>query len=181
VGGVAEHAPLAPLTTQLAAAQTDVELARAEKRSDWSAELTYAERGSEFSDMISLEFRIGLPLFAKNRQEPMIAEKLAAVRAQEAERDAEIRIHTAEIRAAVAEWKRGRERLQHYAAELLPLAHDRSRAAVASYGTGRGDLRSAIEALTQEIDTQLEFVQLQGSVARAWAFLHLLHESGAPQ
>lgn len=181
VAGVPEHAPLAPMITQLAAAQTDVELARAERRPDWSTELSYADRGSDFSNMVSLGFRIGLPLFPKYRQNPMIAEKLAMVRAQEAERDAEIRMHTAEVRVAIAEWQRGRERLRHYAAELLPLARDRSRAAVVSYSAGRGDLFNAIDSLTREIDIQLDYVQLQGSVARAWVFLHLLHGSGAPQ
>jgi outer membrane protein TolC len=158
-----------------------VELARAEKRPDWSAELSYANRGPDFSDMVSLEFRIGLPFFAKNRQDPAIAGRLAAVRAQEAERAAEVRMHTAEVRAAYAEWRGGRARLQHYAADLVPLARDRSRTALSSYGSGRGDLRSAIDALSQEAETQLQFVRLQSSVARSWVFLHLLHETGAPQ
>ena len=179
VAGVSEHAPLAPLAAQIDAAKTDVELARAEKRSDWSTELTYSRRGADFSDMVSLEFRVGLPLFPKHRQNPMIAEKLASVRAQEAMRDAEVRMHTAEVQAAFAEWHHGRERLQHYGTDLVPLAHDRSRAALVSYGAGRGDLRGALEALTQEIETQLDYVQLEGSVARAWVFLHLLHDPGA--
>ncbi len=34
--------------------ETDVDLARAEKRPDWSAELTYAKRGPDFSNMVSL-------------------------------------------------------------------------------------------------------------------------------
>jgi len=181
VAAVPEHAPLAPLVAQIAAAQTDVELARAERRPDWSTELSYAKRGPDFSDMVSLEFRVGLPLFPKNRQNPMIAEKLATVRAQEAMRDAEVRMHTAEVQSTLAEWRRGRERLQHYSSDLVPLAHDRSRAALASYSAGRGDLRGAIDALTQEIETQLNYVQLEGSVARAWVFLHLLHDSRTPQ
>ena len=178
LAAVPDHAPLAPVVARLDAAEADVELARAEKRPDWSAEITYSDRGSEFSDMVSLEFRVGLPLFSRHRQDPIIAEKLATVRAQEAERDAEVRMHTAEVRAALAEWRFGRERLDNYANELLPLARDRSRVALASYSAGRGDLRSVIDALSQEIDAQLEDIQLRGSVARAWVFLHLLHESG---
>ncbi|HSD73355.1 MAG TPA: TolC family protein [Steroidobacteraceae bacterium] len=177
LAAVPEHAPLAPFIAQLDAAKTDVELARAEKRPDWSAELSYQERSSDFSDMVSLEFRVGLPIFAGQRQNPVIAEKLAMVRAQEAERDAEIRMHTSEVRAVLAEWRGGRERLKRYAAELLPLARDRSHAAVSSYGAGRGDLRAAIEALSDEIDTRLEYVELEGSVTRAWIFLHFLHDS----
>jgi outer membrane protein TolC len=131
--------------------------------------------------MVSLEFRVALPLFPKYRQDPRIAEKLATVRAEQAERDSEVRMHTAEVRATVAQWRLGRERLAHFAQEILPLAHDRSRAALASYSAGRGDLRSAVGALTEEIDAQLAEVQLEGSVARAWVFLHLLHDSRSPQ
>jgi outer membrane protein, heavy metal efflux system len=175
---VPDHPPLAPVLAKLAKAQTEVDLARAQKNLDWSAEFDYAQRGPGYSNMVSLEFHIALPLFAKNRQNPVIAEKLALVRAQEAERDAEVRMHTAEIRGELAQWRRGRERLQNYQAELLPLARDRSRAAIASYGAGRGDLRLATDSLIQEINTQLEYVQLEGSVANAWASLYFLHDSG---
>jgi outer membrane protein TolC len=181
VAAVPEHPPLAPLVAQIEAAKTDVELARAEKRPDWSTELMFVKRGPDFSDMVALEFRVGLPLFPKHRQDPMIAEKRAMVRAQEAMRDSEIRMHAAEVKATFAQWRRGRERLQHYATDLIPLARDRSHAAVVSYGTGRGDLRSAVDALTEEIRTQLSYVELEGSVARAWVFLHLLHDSGTPK
>jgi len=181
VAAIREHAPLAPVVARLDEAKTDVELARAEKRPDWSAGITYSKRGPDFSNMVSLEFRVGLPLFPKHRQDPKIAGKLATVRAEEAELDSEVRMHTAEVRAAVAQWRLGRQRLDHYSKEILPLARDRSRAALASYGAGRGDLRTAIDALTEEINAQIEDVQLQGSVARAWVFLHLLHDSGIPQ
>ena len=179
VAAVPEHAPLAPVIAQIDAAQTDVALARAQRRPDWSTELSYAKRGPDFSDMVSLEFRVGLPLFAKNRQNPVIAEKLATVRAQESMRDAEVRMHTAEVQTAFAQWRRGRERLKRYTSDLLPLAHDRSRVALASYGSSSAPLSSVIEALTQEIDTQLAYVELEGSVARAWVFLHLLHDPEA--
>ena len=87
LAAVHQHPALAPALAKLAEAQTDVELARAQKRPDWSAELDYAQRGPDFSNLVSLEFHIGLPLFARHRQNPVIAEKLARVHAQEAERD----------------------------------------------------------------------------------------------
>jgi outer membrane protein TolC len=177
LAAVSQHAPLAPAIAQLDAARTDVELAQADKRPDWSAEISYQKRGSDFSDMVSLEFRVGLPFFSKHRQDPVIAEKLAIVRAQEAGRDAEIRMHTAELRAAIAAWHGGRERLDHYRTELLPLARDRTRAGMASYGAG-GALRDAIEGLSLQIETELEYVEIEGAVARTWAFLHFLHDSG---
>ena len=178
VDTVAQHARLTPLVAQLDVARTEVALARAEKRPDWSAELNYSQRGPDFSNLVSLEFRIGLPLFPRNRQNPRITEKLAAIRAQEAERDVEIRVQTAQVRSALVEWRIGRERLQHYATDLLPFQRDRARTSLASYSAGRGDLRSALDALSEEIATQLDDVQLQGSVVRAWVFLHLLQDTG---
>jgi len=176
---VASHPPLAPVAARVEAAKTELDLARAERRSDWSAELSFAKRGPDYSDMVSLEFRVGLPLFAKNRQNPVIAAKLANVRANEAELDAELRMHRAEIESMVAMWRSGRQRLQHFESTLLPLARDRSRAVLTGYGSGRGDLRAVLDALRDEVDLQREYVALEGDVTRAWTFLHLLHSSGA--
>lgn len=177
---VAFHAPLAPIAARVEAARTAVALARAEKRSDWSTELTYARRGPDYSDMVSLQFRVGLPLFAKNRQNPVIAAKLADVRAAEAEEESALRMHRAEIEGMAASWRLGRRRLEHFDATLLPLAKDRTRAAISSYGAGRGDLRAVLEALRDEVDLQRQYVDLEGEVTRAWVFLHLLHSGGTP-
>jgi outer membrane protein TolC len=176
---VASHPPLAPVAARVEAAKSEVSLARAERRSDWAAQLSYAKRGPDYSDMVSLEFRVGLPLFAKNRQNPAIAAKLAGVRASEADLDAGRRLHRAEIQAMAALWRSGRQRLQHFESTLLPLSRDRARAVMTAYSSGRGDLRAALDALRDEVDLQREYVALEGEVTRAWAFLHLLHSTGA--
>lgn len=176
---IASQAPLAPITARIEAAKTEVNLARAEKRSDWAAQLSYAKRGPDYSDMVSLEFRVGLPLFAKNRQNPVIAAKLASVRASEAELDAQLRMYRAEIESTAAVWRSGRQRLEHFESTLLPLARDRSRAVLTGYSSGRGDLLAVLGALRDEVDLQREYVALEGDVTRAWTFLHLLKSSGA--
>ena len=40
-------------------------------------------------------------------------------------------------------------------------------------------MRPELEALSDEADLQLEYIELEGEVTRAWAFLHLLHSAGA--
>ena len=99
--------------------------------------------------------------------------------ASEAELEGELRMHRAEIESMVAMWRSGRQRLQHFESTLLPLARDRSRAVLTAYGSGRGDQRAVLDALRDEVDLQREYVALEGDVTRAWAFLHLLHSSGA--
>jgi outer membrane protein TolC len=177
---VEAHSPLAPAAAEVELARAEVQVARAERRPDWSAELSYARRGSSFSDMVSLQFRVGLPLFARHRQDPVIASRLAELRAHEATQQAEIRMHRAEVEALLAQWRSGRLRLQLYLDTLLPLAADRIRAVTAAYGAGRGDLSAVIGATAEEVDLQIERIALEGEVSRAWVFLHLLHSTEAP-
>jgi hypothetical protein len=108
---------------------------------------------------------------------PEIARQVSMVRAREQELAGEVRMHKAEIQATVASLQLGRRRLAVYEQELLPLARDRSRLAADSYRAGQGSLVNSFEAFAEEIDEQLDYVRLQGEVARARAFLHLLHES----
>ena len=171
---VHEHASVVPYESRLAAARVEVDLARAARRPDWSAELAFAKRGPEFSDMVSLQFRIGLPLFTKNRQDPLVSAKHAELRRIESERADEVRLHTAELRKMITEWELLGEQLGQYEKELLPLARERSRAALASYRAGRGDLRLALDAYEVEIDSVIEHAELQNERGRAWAFLRYL-------
>ena len=180
---VHEHGLLLTYQSQIEAARLDVDFAKAQRRPDWSAELAFAKRGPDFSDMVSLEFRIGLPLFAKNRQDPQISAKQAELRKLEADREAELRMHTAEIHQMITQWQQLGEQLGQYEHELLPLARERSRAALASYRSGRGDLRFALDAYRQEIEFLVEHAGLVNERGRAWAFLRYLgrehlHDAG---
>lgn len=171
---VHEHGSLLTFHSQVEAARLGVDLAKAQRRPDWSAELAFAKRGPDFSDMVSLEFRVGLPLFTKNRQDPQISAKHAELRRIEADREAELRMHTAEIHQMLTEWQQLGAQVEQYERDLLPLARERSRAALASYRAGRGDLRLALDAYSQEIEFVVEHAELVNERGRAWAFLRYL-------
>lgn len=171
---VHEHGSLLTFQSQIDSARLSVDLAKAQRRPDWSAELAFAKRGPDFSDMVSLEFRIGLPLFTKNRQDPQVTAKHAQLRRIEAEREAELRMHTAEIHQMLTQWEQLGAQVEQYERDLLPLAHERSRAALASYRAGRGDLRGALDAYQQEIEFVIEHAELVNERGRAWAFLRYL-------
>jgi outer membrane protein, heavy metal efflux system len=153
-------------------ANSEVALARAEKRPDWSVEFDYAQRGPHYSNMISLEFRVGLPLFAASRQDPTIASKQAAVVQIEAEREDARRMHSAELRKTVAAWRSARERVARYDSELVPLAEARAEATLAAYRGGRGDLQASLSAFDQVVETRIALAELRGSLGQAWAALH---------
>lgn len=165
------HAPLLAFDAQRAVAQSEIDLARAEKRSDWSAAIAYAKRGAEFSDMVSIEFRVGLPLFSRHRQDPLIRAKRAELSQLEAQRESELRMHTAEIAGALAQWDAARERLELYERERLPLARQRSQAALAGFQAGRTELAQVLASQVAEIEAQLGYAELVRELGRAWVFL----------
>lgn len=168
------HAALLPFEARLAAARAEVALARAGRRPDWSAELSFAKRGPEFSDMASLQFTVGLPLFAKTRQNPVIAARASDLKRVEAERDAEIRMHTAELEQMLIEWEQLGGQLAQLERELLPLARERSRVTLVAYRAGSADLRLALEAFEDEINLLIDRAALRNARGRSWAYLRYL-------
>lgn len=180
VEAAGQHGRILPFDARLGAARTAAELARAERRPDWSAELMFGKRGPAFDDMASLQFTIDLPLFARHRQDPVIAARQADVRRLEAERDSGLRAYQAELRRVQIEWEQAGTQLEQFDGELLPLARERSRAALAAYRSGVADLRLATDSLEDEIDLLVERAELANARGSAWAFLRYLEARQLP-
>jgi outer membrane protein TolC len=174
LGNVHHHALVLAFDAQLEAAHTDIALAKAEKRPDWSVELDYAKRGREFSDMVSLEFRIGLPLFAGRRQDPVVAAKHARLRQIAAERETELRTHTADVAAQLSEWETLKSRFVAYESELVPLTRARADAALSAFKAAQTSVKPVLDARAAEIDAGIQAIELHGQLGRTWAFLSYL-------
>lgn len=172
---VGRHRELLTYDAMEHAANADVELARADKRPDWSVEFDFAQRGPAYSNMVSLELRVPLPLFAAHRQDPLIASKQATVAQIEAERADALRMHTAELRKTLAAWRSALERSKRYEHELLPLADDRADAALAAYRGGRGDLQATLGAFDSAIEQRVAYTGLLNDLGQAWAALHFAY------
>jgi outer membrane protein, heavy metal efflux system len=175
-----QHATLLAFDAQIAAARSEVDLARAAKRPDWGAGLSFAKRGDEFSDMISVEFRIGLPLFSRTRQDPEIRAKQAEVGRLEAEREADLRMHAEEISQVLVRWQSTRDRIELLERERLPLAQERRKVALASYRSGGVSLSDTLASVTQEIELQERYTELLRELGRAWTYLRYLQPEQTP-
>jgi outer membrane protein TolC len=174
------HALVRALDEQISAAQSQVDLAKAERRPDVSVGLAYAKRGSAYSDMVSVEFRMGLPIFTKNRQDPAIREKQAAVAELQATRESELRMHASEAAAQLAAWDAARERLELLDEERLPLAQQNSSAARAAYRSGMISLAELLGSQMREADLLTERAQRKNELGQAWAYLRYLQPGDAP-
>jgi outer membrane protein TolC len=174
-----EHHPqLAVMARQEQMARADADIARANKRADWSVELMYNQRGPSYSNMISLNVSIPLQWDQKNRQDRELAAKLAMTEQMRAQREEAAREHVAEVRAMLQEWQSNRERVTRYDSSLIPLAVERTRAAIAGYRGGAGTLTSVLEARRNEIDTRMDRLRLEMDIARLWAQLNYLIPAG---
>jgi outer membrane protein TolC len=175
---VAHHPQIVVLKRQEDVAQADVAIAKTNKRPDWSAELMFSQRGSAFSNMISINLSVPLQWDQKNRQDRELAAKLAMVEQARAQTEEMTREHAAEIRAMLIEWQSNRERLTRHDNSLIPLASERTRAALAAYRGGAASLTTVLEARRGEIDARTERLRLAMDTARLWAQLNYLNPEG---
>lgn len=171
---LAHHPQIEVMVKQEAMAEADVQLARANKKADWSGELMVSQRGPAYSNMISVNFSIPLQWDRKNRQDRELAAKLATAEQMRAQREEVSREHVAEAQTLLQEWQSNRERLTRYDGSLIPLAADRTRAAIAGYRGGTVNLSAVLDARRAEIETRLERLRLDLETARLWAQLNYL-------
>jgi outer membrane protein TolC len=173
-GDLAHHPDIAVLARKEDLAAAEVKIAHANKKADWSIELMYSQRGPAYSNMISLNVSIPLQWDQKNRQDREVAAKLAMLDQARAEREDMRRAHVAEVRAMLAEWESDCERSIRYTGELLPLANERTQAALAAYRGAKASIGDVLAARRGEIDVRLQALQLEADTARLWAQLNFL-------
>ena len=174
------HPQIQVLTQEEAIAAADVRLAEANRKSDWSGEIAFSQRGPLYSNMISAGVSIPLQLNRKNKQDRELASKLATLEQVKALREEALRSHSAEVRALVTEWQSGQARLVRYQREWIPLASDATNAAVAAYRGGKAKLIQVFSARRSEIEVRTQALQLESDTARLWAQLNFLFPEDQP-
>jgi outer membrane protein TolC len=171
---LAHHPEIAVLAKQEEVAAAEAKIAQASRTPDWTLEVAYQQRGPMFSNMVSVGVSVPLPWDRGNRQDREIASKLAMAEQARAQREEMLRAHVGEVRGMIAEWQNGRERLARYEKDLLPLAAERSKAALAGYQGGKAGITDLLLARRNETDMRMQAVQLEMDTARLWAQLNFL-------
>jgi outer membrane protein TolC len=171
---------LTTLSRDIARAEAEVAAARSERHADWGAELMFSQRGSQYSNMVSLTLSVPLTTSRTDRQDREVAARLAALDRARAEQEDARREQTARRAALEAEWRSALERGAQHERELVPLAEERTRQALAAYRAGSGTLAALFEARRAELDARIERLQLDTDAARAWAQLNTLFAGVTP-
>ena len=171
---LAHHPQISLMASQEAVARAEADIAQSNKRPDWSVELSYSQRSSAYSSMVSLNVSVPLQWNPANRQDRELSARLALADQLRAQREDLTREHVAEARGWVQQLQGNRDRLAQYDSSLIPLSSERTRAAIAAYRGGGGNLPAVLEARRMEIDTRIERLRLETETAGLWALLEYL-------
>lgn len=169
---------LGVLAAKAEAAEIELRQTQANTRSDWSVEAMYSQRGSAYSNMVSIGVSIPLQLDRANRQDREVAAKAASLTQARAEFEDALAAHDAQVRVLVNDWTSGKDRVARLKADLLPAARQRAEAAATSYRTGKGDLAALLSARREDIDARMQALSLEMETARLWAQLNYLTADG---
>lgn len=152
-------------------ADADTAVANSDRNPNWTWEVSYQQRGGQYSNMVSVGVSIPLPINRKNRQDRDAAEKAelgtkARLMYEDAQRQVE-----ADISTLSATLTSGRERIINLTRSLLPAADQRVQLAAAAYTSGTGSLADTFAARRALLDAQLQVLDLQRDVSQTWAQL----------
>ncbi len=147
-------------------ADADVAAAKADKRPDWSWELTYEHRDPRWGDMVSLGATVSLPLFGATRQDPMVAARALAVNRVRFEREAARRALTAGLETDLADQALHKERLDRARTTLEPLARRRADLEAASYAAGNAGVADLLTAQLALAESRIEILDREADLVR---------------
>lgn len=162
------------LQAREAVARAEAEVARQELKTDWSAEIMFSQRGSQFSNMVSIGVSVPLQWDKPQRQQRELAARLARVNELEAEREEQTRERVLQVQRWQQAWRSGLDRLAFLDAQRQPLAAQRVDAALAGYRGGREGLGPVLQARRDALNLALERLALERETAGLWAQLEYL-------
>ena len=178
---VTSHPEIVILSKQEDLAVTEAHLAQANRQTDWSVEVSYEQRGAQYSNMASMGGSVPLQWDQTNRQDREVTAKFAQAEQARAQREEAVRTAIAEVRVMIVEWESARERQTRLEHELVPLAAERTQAELTAYRSGKSSLNNVLDARRNEVDARLQALQMEAEAARLWAKLnfHFLHDDSS--
>jgi outer membrane protein TolC len=172
--GIERQPVVALAASQEAAALADADVAKAARRADWSVELMFSQRGPAYSNMVSVGVSVPLQIDRAGRQDRELAARLAQADQMKAQREDAARSALADARVALRQWQSRRQRIALHGDTLIPLAAERTRAALTAYRGGGVNLAAVLDARAAELDARIDRLKLEMEAAALWAQLAYL-------
>jgi hypothetical protein len=116
--------------------------------------------------MVSVTVTVDLPLFAKRRQDPLIAARASELNQAGLARSAAERELRAALDADLAEYDMHVAQLGNARSTLVPLARQRAELDMATYAAGKLDLGSALLSTLALAEAEVDALAREAAVAR---------------
>ncbi|RYE72341.1 MAG: TolC family protein [Oxalobacteraceae bacterium] len=152
-------------------ADAETAVATKERNPDWSFEAGYAQRGSQYSNMVSVGVTIPLPVNRAQRQDRDIAEKSALGTKARMQYEDALRELKAEIQDQSLTLASLKERVAQLQTQLLPAANQQVEVATAAYRSGTGSLAAVFNTKRMALDAQMQVLDVEKEAAITWAKL----------
>ncbi|WP_255754863.1 TolC family protein [Massilia sp. erpn] len=160
------HPQLQRQRTEIALADTEAQRAQANRKSNWTWEVTFQQRGPGYPNMASFGVSVPLQWDRRQRQDRELAAQLARAAQARAEHEELLHVRSAETQQIADEWRTLHARHERYVQELLPLSAQRVQALLAAYSGGKATLAELLAAQRDALDMRLQALQLEADSAR---------------
>jgi outer membrane protein TolC len=165
------HPMLLTARRAITLADADSTLASKESVPNWTVEASYAQRGSQYSNMLSVGISIPLTLNKERRQNRDIAEKAALGTKARMDYEEALRELRVEIENLSTTIDSDRERIAALEKSLLPSAKQQTVLAETAYRAGSGSLSAVFAARQNLLNQKMQILELEQEAATAWASL----------
>jgi len=177
VEGLASHPRLRAWQHEIARFETGEEIARQRYKPGFAVDVAYGGRGgtnidgSSRSDLLSVMLTMDIPLFTANRQDRLVASRIAETSATRFARDDTYRSLKSQVEVNSAALERELERLELYETTLLPQASFNAEAAFEAYRDAVDNLTTLMRARISEYELKLDHASLQSDELKTRARL----------
>lgn len=154
-------------------ANADAGAAVRESRPDWSFEAGFAQRGGQFSNMVSFGVSIPLTIRRAQRQDREIAEKAELGTRARLEYEEALLETQSSFETQLGQLESLKRRIARLEKELLPTAAQQVETALADYRGGTGTLTAVFKARRAAQERRLQVNALELEAALVWAGLEL--------
>lgn len=172
-----EHPILIASDAQIAAREASVDLANEQSKPEWSIDVGYSYRdgslpsGGARSDFVSLNFTVGMPFFRKKTVDSNLTAALQERSAARLSRQKNVRELQSELRTKYALFRDLTRRLKLYESQILRQSENHTEASLLAYQSDNGDFSDVMRAYIDNLDTRIQYVQLQVERAQNYAAL----------
>lgn len=177
---IASHPAVVTRQRDVEVARREVEVARLNRRSNWTWEVSYGQRQG-YSDMVSFGVSIPLTVAPEARQDRETAAKLALVEKAEADLAEARRAAQGEFAGLAVDASRLRERIGRFRASVIVPAQQRTAAATAAYRSNQASVLMLFEARHAEVAVQRKLLTLERDLAKAQLQLTFKPVAGGAQ